>query len=126
MNSNNFPRKRPLSRNHNSNAVLQYRLEQAFKHPVLAASPQKRRVLQYIVDHPDQLTHYICAAASCGNISHVVTFMARDVLLACGIAIYCYKPERPHKTKFNEVSRVQCWRAVLIEEYDEEQFGRLV
>jgi len=125
MNSNNFPRKRPLSRNHNSNAVLQYRLEQAFKHPALAYSPQKRRVLQHIVDYPNQFTHHICAAASCGNISHVVTYVARDILLSCGIAMYCFPPERPRRTKFNELSRVQCWRSVLIEEYNGSGLGDL-
>jgi len=126
MNSSKLSKRRSHIRNHNSNAVLQYRLEQAFKHPALADSPQKRRVLQYIVDYPDQLTHSINAAASCGNVSHVVTYIARDILISCGIAMFCFPPERPHRTKFNELSRVQCWRSVLIEEYDEERFGRLI
>jgi hypothetical protein len=108
MNSEKLSTRRSHIRNHNSNADLQYRLEQAFEHPTLTHSPQKRRVLQFIVDHPDQLTRYINSAAGCGNVFRIVTYIARFILLACGIAMQCYKPERAHKTKFNEVSRVQC------------------
>jgi len=58
MNSTELPKKRTHIRNHNSNAVLQYRLEQALKHPTLADSPQKQRVLQFIVDDFDDFDDF--------------------------------------------------------------------
>jgi len=104
---------------------IQERLNQAFLHTTLAGSKQRRRVLQYIVDHPDQLTHHINAATSCGNISHVVTHVSRQALIEAGLAIYCYPPEVVHLSKFEEISRVNLWRAELIEDYDAERYGEL-
>jgi len=108
-----------------SQGTIQNRLEKAFSHKSLVGSTQRRRVLQYIVDYPDQLTHHINAAASCGNISHVVTNKARPALREAGLAIYCYRPVVTHMTQFDEVSHVHAWRAELIEDYDAEQHGGL-
>jgi hypothetical protein len=105
--------------------TIQVRLNQAFLHILLCRSTQRRRVLQYIVDHPDQLTHHINAATSCGNIPHVVTHIARQALLEVGLVIYCYAPGVVHMTNFEEVSRVNVWRAVFIEDYDAVLYGEL-
>jgi hypothetical protein len=106
-------------------STKQERLNRAFRHVSLYRSTQRRRVLQYIVDHPDQLTHHINAATSCGNISQVVTHITRQALLEHGLAIYGYLPKVVHISKFKEVSYVFAWRAELIEDYDAERYGEL-
>jgi len=77
-------------------------------------SPAGKRVLEFIVKHPNCWTHEIARECACANVSDAVMRM-RPELDRAGIFLSCYLPERDERllNHFGEVSFSHRWKAVI-------------
>jgi len=73
-------------------------------------SPQKRRLLRYIAEHPDAWTHEIAGACAVSYPPNRLGELNADVLWRYGLWLHCHAPAQWLINRFGDRSNVHQWR----------------
>lgn len=76
-------------------------------------SKQAKRLVDYLLEHPDALTEQVCRACSIVNISAAANYI-RPALQKHGLTIVARKPSQKILNQFGEPSMSHCWRLQVI------------
>jgi len=72
-------------------------------------SPQKDRILRYLLARPMAYTHQIAADCAVGFPPNRISEMNRELLPRYGLRIICVPPPKNSKNRFGDTTHVHRW-----------------
>lgn len=80
----------------------------------LSLSPQKSRLMQYLLAHPGAYTHQLAMHCRVGYPPNRIGELNKDVLFKYGLFIRCTPPPADYRNSFGERSQVHRWELVKV------------
>jgi hypothetical protein len=77
-------------------------------------SPQKGRLLPYILNHPNAWTHQLAANCAVGYPPNRIGELNKEILPQYGLHILCHKPEKWLQNRYGDTSHVHQWRLIKV------------